>query len=451
MINTDKLMRTVRVRNEQSPGTLGRLLIAIAQAGGDVGEIRSIQETHQAVIREITLYAEDQAQLDLILEAITGNPGTRIMAIRDEVLELHQKGKIAIRSRYQVDSLPILRRVYTPGVAEVCMKIAKDPAMARQYTSISHLVAIVTDGSAVLGLGDIGPLASMPVMEGKAMLMETLVGLSGVPILLNTKDVDTIVETVSAIAPTFSAIQLEDISSPRCFDIEQQLQERLDIPVMHDDQHGTAVVTIAALKNACAQTGIDLMTARIGQIGLGAAGYAIARMVMLLTGNPVLGADLSDEARQRLVKLGGVPASMSDIMAQAEIVIATTGAPGLISPAMVREGQIILALSNPKPEIEPETSLNAGAAFAADGKSVNNVLGFPGIFRGAVDTNASRISRQMLLAASEAICEQTPVGEFLPNPLDKSVHQAVARAVARKAIEQGLARTDYVPYVEELV
>jgi malate dehydrogenase (oxaloacetate-decarboxylating) len=448
-VETDKIMRTVRVRNDQRLGTLGRLLTAVAEAGGDVGEIRLIQETHRATIRDITIHIADDAQMEKVLEVMAANPGTHIMAVRDEVLELHVKGKIAIRSRYVVDNLAILRRVYTPGVAEVSLKIAADPSLARQYTAISHLIAIITDGTAVLGLGDIGPLAAMPVMEGKAMLMETLVGLSGVPILLNSQDVDTIVQTIITISPTFGAIQLEDISAPRCFEIEKRLQECLDIPVMHDDQHGTAVVTVAALTNACRQTGIDLQTAVIGQIGLGAAGNAIGRMLMHLTGNAILGADLSQKALERFVQAGGKASSLPEIMASADIVIATTGAPGLIKPDMVRKGQVILALSNPVPEIDPELALKAGAAFAADGKSVNNVLGFPGIFRGAVDANSPRITREMLLAAAEAIADQAGPGELVPNPLDKKVHRAVALAVARKAFEQGLARTDFVPYVED--
>jgi malate dehydrogenase (oxaloacetate-decarboxylating) len=449
MIGEDKIMRTVSVRNDQTPGTLGRLLLAISEAGGDVGSVRLIQETLRATIREVTLYVSDEAQLEIVLSAIAANPGTRLLAVRDEVLELHQKGKIAIRSRYPIDSLSTLRRVYTPGVAEVCLKIAADPAAARLYTAISHLVAIVTDGSAVLGLGDIGPLAGMPVMEGKAMLMETLVGLSGVPVLLASKDVDTIVETVATIAPTFGAIQLEDISAPRCFEIESRLQERLEMPVMHDDQHGTAVVTTAALTNACRQTGIKLEQATIGQIGLGAAGNAIGRMIMKLTGNPVLGADLSLDAIERFAQAGGQPASFSEIMINADIVIATTGAPGLIKPEMVRRGQIILALSNPIPEIDPDLALSAGAAFAADGKVVNNVLGFPGILRGAVDSNARRISHQMYLAAADTIAALTPPGELLPNPLDKHLHMAVAEVVAKQAISQGLARAEFVSYVEE--
>jgi malate dehydrogenase (oxaloacetate-decarboxylating) len=339
--------------------------------------------------------------------------------------------------------------VYTPGVAEVCLKIADDPALARLYTSICHLVAIVTDGTAVLGLGDIGPLAAMPVMEGKAMLMETLVGLSGVPILLNTKNPDEIVQAVSAIAPTFAAIQLEDISAPRCFEVEERLQSMLDIPVMHDDQHGTAVVSTAALRVASQRTGVDISRALIGNIGLGAAGNAIAKMIMNLTGKPVLGADLNEDAVERFVRDGGKKSTLQEIMAQCDIVIATTGVPNLIKPEMVRKGQGILALSNPNPEIDPGLALAQGAAFAADGKSVNNVLGFPGIFRGAVDANAPRITNEMLLAAVDVLVRMTPAGELMPNPLDKKVHLEVARAVARTAMDQGIARAEFVAYAEE--
>ena len=444
-----KIIRTVRVRNSQKTGVLARLLTAIADAGGNAGSIILVTETSQNVVRDITINVEDQASLEAVLEVMRNNEGTKVIEVRDQVLELHQKGKIAIRSRYPIDSLTTLRRVYTPGVAEVCLKIAKDPSLARLYTSISHMVAIVTDGTAVLGLGNIGPVASMPVMEGKAMLMETLVGLSGIPILLNTQNTEEIIAAVAAISPTFSAIQLEDISAPRCFEIEERLQAMLDIPVLHDDQHGTAVVCTAALLVATRETGTDLKEAVIGQIGLGAAGHAIGQMMMRLTGNAVYGADLSQDALDRFEKSGGRKSTLKEIMEKCDIVVATTGAPNLIKPEMVRKGQIILALSNPNPEIDPDVALEHGAAFAADGKSVNNVLGFPGIFRGAVDANAPRITHEMLLAAAHVIAEMTPPGELVPNPLDKKVHLAVARAVAETAIKQGIARADYVPYVEE--
>jgi malate dehydrogenase (oxaloacetate-decarboxylating) len=445
----NKILRIVRVVNSQEMGTLGRLLTAITAVGGNVGTIELLNETSSQVVRDITIFADDERHLELILGAIRRNRGTKLLDVRDEVMALHLKGKIAVRSRYPIDSVTTLRRVYTPGVAEICMKIAHDPKLARLYTSTSHLVAIVTDGTAILGLGDIGPLAGMPVMEGKAMLMESLVGLSGVPILLDTKDENEIIKIVAAIAPTFAAIQLEDISAPRCFTIEEELQKRLDIPVLHDDQHGTAVVTTAALTVASRKTKRNLGKAVIGQIGLGAAGNAIARMLMRITGNPVYGADLNPQAVERHIANGGRASDLHEIMANCDIVIATTGAPGLIKPEMVRKGQIILALSNPRPEIEPEAAHKAGAAFAADGKSVNNVLGFPGIFRGAVDTWSPRISHEMLVAAAEAIAAQTPDDQLVPNPLDKNLHAAVAYAVATKAIEQGLARAEYVPYVRE--
>ena len=443
-----RMMRTVRVRNEQKLGTLARLLSAISSLGASVGSIEMLNETAQSVLRDITIYADDAEHMDKVIEAMRANLGTRVLTVRDEVLELHQKGKIAVRSRFPVDSIATLRRVYTPGVAEVCLKIADDPELARLYTSVSHLVAIVTDGTAVLGLGDIGPLAAMPVMEGKAMLMETLVGLSGMPILLNTKDPDEIVKTVAAIAPTFAAIQLEDISAPRCFEVEERLQALLDIPVMHDDQHGTAVVSTAALMVATRRAGVDIAKVRVGQIGLGAAGNAIAKMVMKLTGNPVLGVDLNEDAMARFVRDGGIRSDLNQIMSECEIVVATTGVPNLIRPEMVRKGQVILALSNPNAEIDPEVALARGAVFVADGKSVNNVLGFPGIFRGAVDSNAMRITHEMLLAAVEVLVRMTPAGELMPNPLDKRVHQEVARAVAETAMKQGIARADYVSYVE---
>lgn len=443
-----KLMRTVRVRNSQARGTLARMLTAISDEGANIGGIKMLTETSQNVVRDLTIYAEDEAHMERVLEAIRNNEGSRVIQVRDEVLELHQKGKIAIRSRYPIDSMTTLRRVYTPGVAEVCRKIAADPSMAWTYTSICHMVAIVTDGTAVLGLGDIGSLAGMPVMEGKAMLMETLVGLSGVPILLDTKDTEEIIAAVKAIAPTFAAIQLEDISAPRCFEIEERLQAMLDIPVMHDDQHGTAVVCTSAMLVVARETGRDLHKSVIGQIGLGAAGNAIGKMMMRLTGNPVYGADISAEALTRFERDGGRKSDIKEIMAKCDIVIATTGVPNLIKPEMVRKGQIILALSNPNAEIDPAVALERGAAFAADGQSVNNVLGFPGIFRGAVDAHATRITHEMLVAAAETIAAMTPPGELVPSPLDKKVHLAVARAVAEMAIKQGIARAEYVPYVD---
>jgi malate dehydrogenase (oxaloacetate-decarboxylating) len=443
-----KMMRTVRVRNEQKVGTLARLLAAISTMGASVGSIEMLNETAHSVLRDITVYADDTEHMDKVIEAMRHNEGTRVLEVRDEVLALHQQGKITIRSRFPIDSIATLRRVYTPGVVEVCLKIADDPELARLYTSVSHMIAIVTDGTAVLGLGDIGPLAAMPVMEGKAMLLESLVGLSGIPILLNTKDPDEIVQAVTAIAPTFAAIQLDDISAPRCFEVEERLQSILDIPVMHDDQHGTAVVIAAVLMVAAKRVHMDISKATIGQVGLGAAGNAIGRMLMRLTGNQVLGTDRSEEAVERFTRAGGKKSDLIEIMSECEIVIAATGARNIIKPEMIRKGQIILALSNPNVEIDPEEALAHGAAFAADGRAVNNVLGFPGIFRGALDSQAPRITPEMLTAAVEVLVSLTPSGELTPNPLNKRVHQEVARAVAETAMKQGIARAEYAPYLQ---
>jgi malate dehydrogenase (oxaloacetate-decarboxylating) len=443
-----KIQRAFRCRLEQKPGSLGRLLSAIGEAGGLIGEIRTVHMGGSAVDRDITVYADDLRHLDRLIATVEATEGAQLIEVRDEVLEMHQGGKIAIRSRYDISSLSTLRLVYTPGVAEVSLKIRDDPSLARRYTSIRHLVAIVTDGTAVLGLGDIGPKAAMPVMEGKASLLETLTGLSGMPILLDTKDPDEIVETVVHIAPTFAAIQLEDISAPRCFAIEERIQARLDIPVMHDDQHGTAVVVTATLLNAAKATGIDLTGSSIGVIGLGAAGFALAKMLMFRFKRPVFGADIAPDALTRLKDAGGRPSDLARIMAECDVVIATTGVPGLIKKETVRRGQIVLALSNPNPEIDPEQALAAGAAFAADGRTVNNVLGFPGIFRGAVDADVPRITREMLMAAADAIAAAAPPGEMVPNPLDKALHKSVARAVARVALEQGLNRDDLTGYFD---
>lgn len=425
----DKVVKTLRVQVTDQPGYLGRLTTAVGNERGNIGDIRLISSGLTHNLREITVYVDNDSHLERIVTAVASVEGVVLEEVVDMVEKVHIGGKIAMKSRSPITSLGDVRKIYTPGVASICRKIQRQPELAAKYTGIRNSVAIITNGTAILGLGDIGPVAGMPVMEGKAVLFDHLVGISGVPILMKSKNIEHIIETVWHIAPTFGAIKLEDIAAPDCFEIERRLSEMLDIPVMHDDQHGTAVVVLAALLNAARITGITLSDMTVGIIGLGAAGIGITKLLMAHGVKQVIGTDLNESAQEMLNSLGGTATDLSGVMNDAGVVIATTGCPGLIKPEMVRKGQIILALSNPDPEIRPEIAMAAGAAFAADGKSVNNALAFPGIFRGALDAGATAINKQMLLAAARAIAQHAGHGELVPGILDPKVHLAVADAV----------------------
>jgi malate dehydrogenase (oxaloacetate-decarboxylating) len=436
----DKLLRTIRVRNRHEPGVFGRLATALGDHGATIGNINTDGITAHYTIRDLDVLVDDEAHLKRVLEAIQALSDTTLLEVRDEVLEVHRGGKIRMLSRQPITSIAELRKFYTPGVAEVCLLIRDQPDLARSYTSISKTVAIVTDGTAILGLGNIGPVAGMPVMEGKAALLDQLVGLSGIPVLVNSTDPDQIVAAIQAIAPSFGAIQIEDIAAPACFEVERRLRESLEMPVFQDDQQGTAAVALAAVISACRLIGRDAREIHIGGIGLGAAGLSIAALLRDFTGRPVLGADINPEALRRHEANGNRAGTLQQVMEESDLVIATTGVKGLIPPEIVRAGQVILALSNPEPEIIPAAALAAGAAYAADGTSVNNVLGFPGILRGALEANARRFSSEMFVAAGLAIAGMAADGELVPNPLDRRVHLAVTLAVARAAVTSGVAR-----------
>ena len=437
----DKIVKTLRVVITDQPGFLGKFATAVGAECGSIGDVKLLRSGLTHNVREITLYVESEQHLERILKAVTSIEGITIESVIDRVQLVHEGGKIAVKSRVELNSLGDVRKIYTPGVASICRQIQQKPELAERFTSISNSVAIVTNGTAILGLGDIGPVAGMPVMEGKAVLFDKLVGISGVPILLNSKDSTQIVETVCHIAPTFGAIKLEDIAAPECFEIEQQLVERLSIPVMHDDQHGTAVVVLASLINATRFTSTKLQNATVGIIGLGAAGTGIAKLLMAYGVKKVLGTDLSQSAKDRHDANGGEATDLAGVVGRSMIVVATTGCPGLIKPEMVQPGQVILALSNPDAEIKPQHALEAGASFAADGKSINNALAFPGIFRGALLARASRINNQMLIAAAESIAAHAEDGELVPGILNLEVHAAVAEAVAQAAKDSGAVRS----------
>ncbi len=430
-----KIPEILLVEAEHKPGSLARVLTVIGEAGLVVEHLATVSRSQGRTVWEITLEM-DEADDQSLFDRIDALPTARVLGKSDRVFNRHRGGKIRTVSSMEIGSIQILRDLYTPGVARVCLAIQRDPSLARQYTNLQNTVAIVTNGTAILGLGDIGALAGLPVMEGKAALFASLAGISGVPILIEAREPASVIETVAAIAPSFGAIQLEDIGAPACFEIEQALVERLDIPVLHDDQHGTAVVTLAAVRNAGRIADQRLSSSVVGQIGLGAAGIGIARLLRARGVERILGADLDPDAVARFVAMGGEPLELERIMAESDIVIATTGVKGLIRPEQVRAGQIVLALSNPEPEIEPRVAMAAGAAFAADGQSVNNVLGFPGLFRGALDAGARRFTDAMLLAAAEAIGDCADTGKLVPESLDPAVHEAVAAAV-RAAAESG--------------
>lgn len=431
----------LRVRVEHRPGQFARLASTIADAGGLIGDISTIRIGETATLRDLTIETIDEDQTRRVVECVGAIDGVEVVETTDRVFEAHRGGKLHSTSRVRLNQIADLRSIYTPGVARVSRAIVSDPDCAWDFSSVGNSVGIFTNGSRVLGLGNIGPLASMPVMEGKAVLYDELIDISATPILVDTLDPAEFVDTVMRISHTFGGIHLEDIRTPDCYIIEDELRRLLRKPVMHDDQHGTATVTLAAVINACRITGRDLKHSRVGMIGLGAAGSAIAMLAVSYGVGEVLVTDISQGAVSRVERAGAVASDTATIMATADIVIAATGCPDLIEPRDVRQGQVIFALTNPKPEISPSDARAAGAAFAGDGRSINNALAFPGLFRGALEVRSSAITTEMLIAAAETIASLAEPGEVVPSCLDRRVHQAVARTVAETARTIGLAGT----------
>jgi malate dehydrogenase (oxaloacetate-decarboxylating) len=429
-----KIPEILLVETFHQPGSLASVLSVIADERLAIEHLQSVRREQGRTLWEITVEIDEQASPDFYSK-IDALPNARFVGKSDRVFNRHRGGKIRMQPTLQVTTQQILRDIYTPGVARVCLAIRDDPAKAALYTNRPNTVAVVTNGTAILGLGDIGPLAGLPVMEGKSALFAALVGITAVPILVDSRDPARVIEAVAAIATSFGAIQLEDIAAPECFEIEAELVRRLPIPVLHDDQHGTAVVTLAALLNATRRVGRTLATSVIGQVGLGAAGLGIARLLRAQGVQRLLGADLRAEAVERFEGLGGSAAALPEVMAQADIIVATTGVRGLIRPEWVRPGQIVFALSNPDAEIEPVVALERGAVFAADGKGINNVAAFPGLFKGALEAAAPRFTDGMLVAAAHALARQAAAEELLPDPLDLQTHRAVTAAVRAAAVE----------------
>ena len=456
---------TVRVEIPNEPGEFARLATLLAEEGANLGAIDIVEVRRSRMVRDITFDGRSQAHADQVVERIRAMPGFIVRSASDRVFLMHLGGKISTRSKVPVKTRNTLSMIYTPGVARVCLAIAADPESAWTFTTRGNSVAVVSDGSAILGLGNLGPAAAMPVMEGKIALLKEFAEIDGWPICLSTQDPDRIVEAVVAIAPSFGAINLEDISAPRCFEIEHRLRELLDIPVMHDDQHGTAVVLLAALINALKVVGKQIHEIRVVVNGLGAAGTACCKILLAagvrhLVGCDRLGAVLDatgenlESVRSDLraaITFDAPFATLHESLAGADVFIGVSRGNILKVEdlqSMARD-PIVFAMANPDPEIAPELA-RPYCRVMATGRSdqpnqVNNLLAFPGIFRGALDVRARTINEEMKLAAAHAIAAIIPADHLtedyiVPSVFDKKVVRAVAKAVARAAHESGVAR-----------
>src|SRR5215211_1728000 len=462
----------LRVRIAHRPGMLGRVATAIGEAGGTIGSVDLVSIEGDELLRDIIVDAADEEHGRAIADAVDAVEGATVVDRTDRTFLMHLGGKIEQRNKQALRTRDDLSMAYTPGVARVCSAIAQDRDKAFQYTIKRNTVAVVSDGSAVLGLGDIGPEAAMPVMEGKAMLFKEFGGVDAFPLCLDTKDPEAIIATVKAVAPTFGGINLEDISAPRCFEIEERLKAELDIPVFHDDQHGTAVVVLAALLNATKLIGKRLEDLHVLVVGLGAAGVATARILLEAGVTHVIGCDSrgalhSDRAdyldgsmpeikrwfaeSTNPERRAGGPA---DVIDGADLFVGLSGARVMPAEALARMNRdaMVFAMANPNPEVTPEEAAPY-ARIIATGRSdypnqINNVLCFPGIFRGALDVRARDITEEMKVAAAEGIAsivDEDRLSEDLivPTVFDRHVHPAVAAAVVEAARREGVAEAGH--------
>jgi malate dehydrogenase (oxaloacetate-decarboxylating) len=454
----------IRVRIENQPGAFARLAAAIGEAGGLLGAIDLVRVEGTTKIRDVNVLADDERHLDAIVAAVHSVDGVEVVHVSDRVFLAHLGGKLEVRPRLPLKTRDDLSMVYTPGVARVSRAIAADPETVWNLTIKRNCVAVVSDGTAVLGLGDIGPEAALPVMEGKAVLFKEFAGIDAFPLCLDTKDPDEIVRIVEAVAPAFGGINLEDISAPRCFEIERRLRERLDIPVFHDDQHGTAIVVLAALLNALRLVEKRLEDVRIVTTGCGAAGMAVTRTLQNAGARWIVGCDEGgalfrgreglDAAKQEYAELtnpDNLRGTADELLEGADVFIGVSvpGAVGVEGVRRMAPRAIVFAMANPNPEVDPE-AIEGLAEVIATGRSdypnqINNVLAFPGVFRGALDVRARTIDPEMELAAARAIAGAIPDDELaadyvIPSVFNRAVAPAVATAVAEAAQTTGSAR-----------
>ena len=457
----------IRLEADNTPGTLGRVTTAIGAAGGNILGLDIVDVVGGRMVRDITVFAVDDGHVERLRQALDALDGVDVQEIRDRTFLMHEGGKIEVRSRVPLTSRDDLSMAYTPGVARVSMAIAKNPDDAHKFTIKRNTVAIVSDGTAVLGLGDIGPHAAMPVMEGKAMLFKEFAGIDAFPICLSVENADQLVESVERLEPVFGGINLEDIAAPRCFEVEDRLKESLNIPVFHDDQHGTAVVVLAALRNALKVVDKKMEDLKVVIAGVGAAGIAITKILMEAGVPNVIGVDRKGAVYEGRTDLNASKqwlaehsnpeqraGALHEVLPGADLFVGVSG-PGLITRDDLRvmhSDPIVFALANPDPEITPEEA-EGYAAVIATGRSdyanqINNVLCFPGIFRGALDAGATAITEGMKLVAASAIAGAVPDDELsasyiVPSVFNKRVVELVAAAVADQARAEGVVRPSH--------
>lgn len=462
----------MRVQIPNEPGQFARLATVIGEAGGALGPLEIVESSPEFMVRDVTVYAVDESQIDRIAKAAQSLGGVKILDVSDRTFLLHRGGKIEVVSKIPTLTRDELSMAYTPGVARVCRAIADDPAEVRRLTIKANTVAIVTDGTAVLGLGNIGPEASLPVMEGKALLFKEFAGIDAFPIALRISPpqgdgedpgIDEIVETVARLEPVFGGINLEDIAAPRCFEVEARLRERLNIPVFHDDQHGTAVVTLAALRNALRVVDKKIEDLKVVMAGAGAAGVAIAKMLKAAGVPSIIACDRNGaiySGRDHLDSSKGwmaqntnpdhVTGPLKEVIKGADLFVGVSGPNLLVADDLKKMAKdpIVFALANPDPEVPPAEAIGVAAVYAT-GRSdypnqINNVLCYPGIFRGALDVAATDVTENMTLAAADAIAGTVPENEvsadyIIPSVFNKEVVRLVSEAVAKAAIADGVA------------
>src|SRR5215218_10490812 len=455
---------TMRLRLPQQGNAFAAVAQAIAESAGMLGAIDLVRVERDAVIRDLTVACADSGHAESVVQTVRSIDGVRVDSVSDRTFLLHKGGKIEVTPKVHIRTRDDLSMAYTPGVARVSSAIHDDPSKAWALTIKGNAVAVVSDGTAVLGLGDIGPEAAMPVMEGKAMLFKEFAGIDAFPLCIDTKDADEIVTFVKHAAPGFGGINLEDIAAPRCFEIERRLRAELDIPVFHDDQHGTAIVVLAALLSSLRIVGKRAEDVAVVVVGAGAAGVACAEILLAQgVGDVVVcnrhgalyaGAECLDAERAAIAErtnARGLRGTTDEVLAGADVMLGLAG-PGAVSPAAVRgmaDDAIVFAMANPVPEVQPE-EVRDDVAIMATGRSdypnqINNVLAFPGVFRGALDVRARTIDEAMKLAAANAIACVIPQDELhadyiIPSVFDRRVVKAVAAAVAEAAIASGVAR-----------